>query len=165
MVLLALGLLALVDLITAVMSLNQIATRSGVRHYRKFLYKDQFSASRSVDFLPHHPHQQLSAFPFLPLTHPSVLSFSYAGRSRWSHILLTILISFFYISLEVPSFYKQSPRRSSSSQSFKMVNYRIVMFAGLAAALPLNINLGAYSPALVVGKSTGHLLPIKYTVH
>ncbi|KAK0638700.1 hypothetical protein B0T16DRAFT_338049 [Cercophora newfieldiana] len=32
-----------------------------------------------------------------------------------------------------------------------MVNYRIVAFAGLAAALPLNINLGAYSPALVVG--------------
>ncbi|KAK1766200.1 hypothetical protein QBC33DRAFT_112707 [Phialemonium atrogriseum] len=32
-----------------------------------------------------------------------------------------------------------------------MVNYRIFAFAGLAAALPLNINLGAYSPALVVG--------------
>jgi hypothetical protein len=33
----------------------------------------------------------------------------------------------------------------------KMVSYRIIAFAGLAAALPLNINLGAYSPALVVG--------------
>ncbi|KAK3997626.1 hypothetical protein QBC44DRAFT_394932 [Cladorrhinum sp. PSN332] len=32
-----------------------------------------------------------------------------------------------------------------------MVNYRIFAFVGLAAALPLNINLGAYSPALVVG--------------
>ncbi|KAH6845466.1 hypothetical protein B0I37DRAFT_417000 [Chaetomium sp. MPI-CAGE-AT-0009] len=32
-----------------------------------------------------------------------------------------------------------------------MVKYAIVAFAGLAAALPLNINLGAYSPALVVG--------------
>ncbi|KAH7632960.1 hypothetical protein B0T09DRAFT_83987 [Sordaria sp. MPI-SDFR-AT-0083] len=32
-----------------------------------------------------------------------------------------------------------------------MVKYSSVMFAGLAAALPLNINLGAYSPALVVG--------------
>ncbi|KAH8891334.1 hypothetical protein GQ53DRAFT_866227 [Thozetella sp. PMI_491] len=32
-----------------------------------------------------------------------------------------------------------------------MVSYRLVAFAGLAAALPLNINLGAYSPALVVG--------------
>nr|CAD11419.1 putative protein [Neurospora crassa] len=32
-----------------------------------------------------------------------------------------------------------------------MVNYNFLMFAGLAAALPLNINLGAYSPALVVG--------------
>ncbi|SPQ21860.1 50ab53b7-0d06-40d9-93bd-c9ba025eed2c [Thermothielavioides terrestris] len=32
-----------------------------------------------------------------------------------------------------------------------MVRYAFVTFAGLAAALPLNINLGAYSPALVVG--------------
>ncbi|KAK3327554.1 hypothetical protein B0T19DRAFT_166295 [Cercophora scortea] len=32
-----------------------------------------------------------------------------------------------------------------------MVNYRFIAFAGLAVALPLNINLGAYSPALVVG--------------
>ncbi|KAL2127884.1 hypothetical protein VTI74DRAFT_10029 [Chaetomium olivicolor] len=32
-----------------------------------------------------------------------------------------------------------------------MVKYALVAFAGLAAALPLNINLGAYSPALVVG--------------
>ncbi|KAK1754661.1 hypothetical protein QBC47DRAFT_447651 [Echria macrotheca] len=32
-----------------------------------------------------------------------------------------------------------------------MVNYRFVALAGLTAALPLNINLGAYSPALVVG--------------
>ena len=35
-----------------------------------------------------------------------------------------------------------------------MVNYRMVAVVGLAAgihALPLNINLGAYSPALVVG--------------
>ncbi|KAK4191418.1 hypothetical protein QBC35DRAFT_375780 [Podospora australis] len=32
-----------------------------------------------------------------------------------------------------------------------MVNYRLFAFAGLVAALPLNINLGAYSPALVVG--------------
>jgi hypothetical protein len=33
-----------------------------------------------------------------------------------------------------------------------MVRYILVAFAGLAAALPLNINLGAYSPALVVGE-------------
>ncbi|KAL2288719.1 hypothetical protein FJTKL_03403 [Diaporthe vaccinii] len=32
-----------------------------------------------------------------------------------------------------------------------MVAYRILFLAGAAAALPLNINLGAYSPALVVG--------------
>ncbi|KKY36722.1 hypothetical protein UCDDA912_g03306 [Diaporthe ampelina] len=32
-----------------------------------------------------------------------------------------------------------------------MVAYRILFMAGAAAALPLNINLGAYSPALVVG--------------
>ncbi|CAN8095837.1 unnamed protein product [Discula destructiva] len=32
-----------------------------------------------------------------------------------------------------------------------MVAYRLVFLAGAAAALPLNINLGAYSPALVVG--------------
>ncbi|KAK3308836.1 uncharacterized protein B0T15DRAFT_120162 [Chaetomium strumarium] len=32
-----------------------------------------------------------------------------------------------------------------------MVKYAFVAFAGMAAALPLNINLGAYSPALVVG--------------
>jgi len=32
-----------------------------------------------------------------------------------------------------------------------MVNYRFIAFAGVAASLPLNINLGAYSPALVVG--------------
>lgn len=34
-----------------------------------------------------------------------------------------------------------------------MVRYSFVMasLAGLAAAVPLNINLGAYSPALVVG--------------
>lgn len=33
-----------------------------------------------------------------------------------------------------------------------MVAYRMVLLAGAVAALPLNINLGAYSPALVVGK-------------
>lgn len=33
-----------------------------------------------------------------------------------------------------------------------MVAYRIIFLAGAVAALPLNINLGAYSPALVVGK-------------
>ena len=38
-----------------------------------------------------------------------------------------------------------------SHQAAKMVSYRFVVFAGMAAALPLNINLGAYSPALVVG--------------
>ncbi|KAK4127828.1 hypothetical protein N657DRAFT_566399 [Parathielavia appendiculata] len=32
-----------------------------------------------------------------------------------------------------------------------MVKHAFVAYAGLAAALPLNINLGAYSPALVVG--------------
>lgn len=32
-----------------------------------------------------------------------------------------------------------------------MVNYYVFTLASLAAALPLNINLGAYSPALVVG--------------
>lgn len=34
-----------------------------------------------------------------------------------------------------------------------MVAYRMIFLAGAAAALPLNINLGAYSPALVVGKT------------
>lgn len=33
-----------------------------------------------------------------------------------------------------------------------MVAYRLVFLAGAVAALPLNINLGAYSPAIVVGK-------------
>ena len=46
-----------------------------------------------------------------------------------------------------------------------MVSYRLVAFAGLAAALPLNINLGAYSPALVVGmtvlSSLTHAVPPK----
>ncbi|KAJ9148367.1 hypothetical protein NKR23_g5107 [Pleurostoma richardsiae] len=32
-----------------------------------------------------------------------------------------------------------------------MVNYYVFTLAGIAVALPLNINLGAYSPALVVG--------------
>ncbi len=32
-----------------------------------------------------------------------------------------------------------------------MVRYAFFAVAGLAVALPLNINLGAYSPALVVG--------------
>lgn len=32
-----------------------------------------------------------------------------------------------------------------------MVAYRILFLAGAVSALPLNINLGAYSPALVVG--------------
>ena len=32
-----------------------------------------------------------------------------------------------------------------------MVKYAFFTMAGLAVALPLNINLGAYSPALVVG--------------
>jgi len=40
-----------------------------------------------------------------------------------------------------------------------MVSYRFVVFAGLAAALPLNINLGAYSPALVVGQFIPPLTP------
>lgn len=35
-----------------------------------------------------------------------------------------------------------------------MVAYRILFMAGAVAALPLNINLGAYSPALVVGMMT-----------
>lgn len=34
-----------------------------------------------------------------------------------------------------------------------MICYAFVAMAGLASALPLNINLGAYSPALVVGRS------------
>lgn len=36
-----------------------------------------------------------------------------------------------------------------------MVNYRfatLIGLAGMAVAVPLNINLGAYSPALVVGQ-------------
>ena len=35
-----------------------------------------------------------------------------------------------------------------------MAKYIFFTMAGLAAALPLNINLGAYSPALVVGTLT-----------
>ena len=34
-----------------------------------------------------------------------------------------------------------------------MVRYAFIAMVGLASALPLNINLGAYSPALVVGTS------------
>lgn len=40
-----------------------------------------------------------------------------------------------------------------SHNPVNMVKYALIAFAGLAAALPLNINLGAYSPALVVGTS------------
>lgn len=36
-------------------------------------------------------------------------------------------------------------------ESDNMVKYSFIAYAGLAVALPLNINLGAYSPALVVG--------------
>lgn len=36
-----------------------------------------------------------------------------------------------------------------------MVKYNIFALAGMAIALPLNINLGAYSPALVVGTVPG----------
>lgn len=38
-----------------------------------------------------------------------------------------------------------------SLQPVIMVRYALFTVAGLAVALPLNINLGAYSPALVVG--------------
>ncbi len=41
-----------------------------------------------------------------------------------------------------------------------MVKYAIIVFAGLAAALPLNINLGAYSPALVVGTAPSPVRPV-----
>lgn len=47
-----------------------------------------------------------------------------------------------------------------------MVAYRILFVAGAAAALPLNINLGAYSPALVVGtiaipKTNGEIVVVQ----
>jgi len=42
-----------------------------------------------------------------------------------------------------------------------MVNYRLFAFISTATALPLNINLGAYSPALVVGRS---LSPAQQTI-
>ena len=38
-----------------------------------------------------------------------------------------------------------------AKESDNMVKYSFIAYAGLAVALPLNINLGAYSPALVVG--------------
>ncbi len=40
-----------------------------------------------------------------------------------------------------------------------MVGYAFLAVAGMAVALPLNINLGAYSPALVVGMSPFGALP------
>jgi hypothetical protein len=48
----------------------------------------------------------------------------------------------------------RSPNPRKYQKNIAMVNYYILAVAGLAAninALPLNINLGAYSPALVVG--------------
>lgn len=46
-----------------------------------------------------------------------------------------------------------------------MVKYALIAFAGLAAALPLNINLGAYSPALVVGTSPPIPASHPYHIH
>ena len=43
-----------------------------------------------------------------------------------------------------------------------MVKYNIFALAGMAVALPLNINLGAYSPALVVGTVPGLLHQHRY---
>lgn len=45
-----------------------------------------------------------------------------------------------------------------------MVAYRILFMAGAVAALPLNINLGAYSPALVVGKMVACVLATVYDI-
>lgn len=66
-------------------------------------------------------------------------------------------LPFLSIHTRKRSILRGSPRRSDNS--VKMVAYRMVLLAGAAAALPLNINLGAYSPALVVGKRivVGHL--------
>lgn len=46
-----------------------------------------------------------------------------------------------------------------------MVAYRILFLAGAVAALPLNINLGAYSPALVVGTIEALFLSPALSVH
>lgn len=70
-------------------------------------------------------------------THP----FSNAGRSiHNSTAYLTHIL-------------KHTPSSTLSHNPVNMVKYALIAFAGLAAALPLNINLGAYSPALVVGTS------------
>lgn len=62
------------------------------------------------------------------------------------------LILFYLISSQVI--------HTSRLDAFNMVSYRFVAMAGMAgmvAALPLNINLGAYSPALVVGQFSSYM--------
>lgn len=59
---------------------------------------------------------------------------------------LSFLFFFVYIILQ------RIDQTQEVNHIVKMVAYRIVFLAGAVAALPLNINLGAYSPALVVGK-------------
>jgi hypothetical protein len=49
--------------------------------------------------------------------------------------------------------HSQHTTSNTLSHAVDMVKYAFIAFAGLTAALPLNINLGAYSPALVVGTS------------
>ena len=72
----------------------------------------------------------------VPLVSFSFIIFnSCAGRHRWSLLLYCLIHLIKRLTNVLPN----------------MVKYAFVVFVGLAAALPLNINLGAYSPALVVG--------------
>lgn len=69
---------------------------------------------------------------------------------RWSTCLDFLLSAHSFSHLQTIT-YSRKPRRFKYKH-IKMVAYRIIFLAGAVAALPLNINLGAYSPALVVGK-------------
>lgn len=78
---------------------------------------------------------------------------SAAGRRRWSFI--HIYLDYIYKRIIFPVSHLTTPKKiipTHHTTSVTMVAYRILFLAGAAAALPLNINLGAYSPALVVGK-------------
>lgn len=79
---------------------------------------------------------------------------STAGRRRWSFIQTHLDYIYTHGSNSRTSSHhtREDHPKARSYTTVKMVAYRILFLAGAAAALPLNINLGAYSPALVVGK-------------
>lgn len=88
---------------------------------------------------------------------------SYLQFFRWSCPYYTTLRLLFSVTVpqttlrlffQEPFYPNHTQKHRLSEQIDKMVNRYIFAVAGLAAqlnALPLNINLGAYSPALVVG--------------